>query len=114
MIYFSKATGGFYRDDIHSEIPGDRVEITEEQHLALLKANSEGKVIRGDEEGFPVAVEPAKRPKTTRQQIAELEAAITPRRMREAVMGTDGGWLKAQEGKIAALRKRPKPESASK
>ena len=37
-------------------------------------------------------------------QIAELEAQVTPRRMREAVLGTDGGWLAAQDAAIAALR----------
>lgn len=36
--------------------------------------------------------------------IARLEAAITPRRMREAVLGTDEGWLANQESLIAAER----------
>jgi hypothetical protein len=37
-------------------------------------------------------------------QIAALEASITPRRIREAVLGTDGGWLANQEALIAAER----------
>jgi hypothetical protein len=36
--------------------------------------------------------------------IETLEAAITPRRMREAILGVDGGWLAAQEVLIAAER----------
>lgn len=37
-------------------------------------------------------------------EISELESQITDRRIREAIIGTDGGWLKAQDEKIAALR----------
>lgn len=36
--------------------------------------------------------------------ILVLEAQITPRRLREAVLGADGGWLLEQEAKIAKLR----------
>jgi hypothetical protein len=36
--------------------------------------------------------------------IAVLEASMTPRRMREAVLGTDNGWLAATETKIKELR----------
>jgi hypothetical protein len=37
-------------------------------------------------------------------QIFALEETITIRRIREAVLGTDGGWLKAIDAQIAALR----------
>jgi hypothetical protein len=37
-------------------------------------------------------------------KIAEIEAGITSRRMREAVLGQDDGWLAAQNAEIAALR----------
>ena len=36
--------------------------------------------------------------------IKRLEAQITPRRIREAVLGADGGWLAQQEAAIDALR----------
>lgn len=36
--------------------------------------------------------------------IDALEASITPRRMREAVLGIDGGWLANVEKQIATLR----------
>ena len=39
-----------------------------------------------------------------RQEIAVLESAITPRRLRESILGTDGGWLSEQESKIVELR----------
>ena len=37
------------------------------------------------------------------KEIAKLEAQITSRRLREAVLG-DNGWLAAKEAEIAALR----------
>lgn len=38
------------------------------------------------------------------QQIHELEAQITTRRIREAVLGTDNGWLADIDAQIAVLR----------
>lgn len=37
-------------------------------------------------------------------QIATLEASVTNRRMREAALGTDNGWLKGVDAQITALR----------
>lgn len=37
-------------------------------------------------------------------QIATLEASITSRRLREAVLGVDGGWLAKVDGEIEILR----------
>lgn len=37
-------------------------------------------------------------------KIDAIEAAETPRRIREALLGADGGWLKNQDAAIAALR----------
>lgn len=37
-------------------------------------------------------------------QIAGLEASVTDRRIREAVLGIDHGWLKGINDQISALR----------
>lgn len=37
-------------------------------------------------------------------QIAALEASVTQRRLREATLGTDNGWLAGIDSQIAALR----------
>ena len=39
-----------------------------------------------------------------KQQIAQLENLITPRRTRESILGTDNGWLADIELKIQELR----------
>lgn len=37
-------------------------------------------------------------------QIAKLEASITPRRMRESILGIDNGWMANVDAQIATLR----------
>lgn len=37
-------------------------------------------------------------------QIVALESTVTQRRLREAALGTDNGWLKALDAQISALR----------
>ena len=36
--------------------------------------------------------------------IALLEASVTDRRLREAILGTDGGWLSNINAQIASMR----------
>lgn len=58
-MYFSKITGGFYVDSIHgAAIPDDAIEITTEQHAALIAAQSAGQRIVADADGHPIAVDP--------------------------------------------------------
>lgn len=104
-MFYSKSTGGFYDPFFHApeQIPADAVEITEEDHANLMAAQSLGNAIGANGEGFPVAVPPSER-SLTLSEIAELEGMITPRRLREAVLGTDDGWLVAIDAKIATLR----------
>lgn len=78
MKFFSKTTGGFYDTEIHgSQIPDGAVEITDEQHAALLVAQASGKRIEGDVSGAPVAVDPPA--PTSEQTIAALSAQIQKR-----------------------------------
>ena len=106
-IFYAASTGGFYSDAIHGKSkPADAVEITTEKHAELLAAQGEGKRITAGAGGYPVALD---RPALTSnqmiiQQIAALESTVTQRRIREAALGTDGGWLLALDGQIAALR----------
>lgn len=58
MIFYSKSTGGFYDSDLHSHIPGDRVEITTNERTDLLAGESSGKLIVADEHGVPFLMDP--------------------------------------------------------
>ena len=72
-MFYSKTTGGFYVREIHGDnIPADAVEITAEQHAALLQGQSGGKLITADENGYPVLIDP---PVPTTEQLAATARA---------------------------------------
>jgi hypothetical protein len=78
-MFYSKVTGGFYDTAIHGDnIPADAVEISNEEHSALLEAQSHGKIIHGDTLGNPVAVDP---PPPTPEQILSSFTAATQQRL---------------------------------
>ena len=53
-IYYSKTNQAFYDSAIHSRLPEDAVEISHEQHAALLAGQSSGQVIMPGKDGKPV------------------------------------------------------------
>ena len=64
-----------------------------------------GQIIVAAADGTPeLAPEPAAPAPTILQQILALERQQTPRRMREAALGEDNGWLKNLDSEIAGLR----------
>lgn len=58
-IYYSKTNQAFYDSNIHSRLPEDAVEISQEQHAALLAGQSSGQVIMPGKDGKPMLAEPA-------------------------------------------------------
>lgn len=83
MLY-SPSTGGFYLPKVHKEIPSDVVEVSAARHAELLEQNAAGKRIVPDEDGFPVAVDPA----LTDDQVQARE-----RGWRDATLA-DVAWLR--------------------
>ena len=55
------------------------------------------------EEEIAIALQPPATP-TKLQQITALEATITPRRIREATLGIDNGWLSNINAQIETIR----------
>ena len=103
--FYAKSTGGFYDDKLHQTMPKDAVPVTEVVYATLFAAQADGRVIQADANGNPVAIDPPPPPPPTiAQQIVALESTATPRRIREAELGIDGGWLKALNDQIVALR----------
>lgn len=74
-MFYSKSTWGFYSTEIHGDnIPADAVEITVEEHQALLEGQSQGKLIQADANGKPVLADP---PAPTQAQIiTQYESAL--------------------------------------
>lgn len=55
-MLFSAQTKGFYLTELHGDaVPADAVEITEEEHAALLAAQAAGQMITAGTDGRPVA-----------------------------------------------------------
>lgn len=74
-MFYSKQACGFYDTAIHGDnIPSDAVEITAEEHQALIDGQSQGKVIVADENGRPILQDPP--PPTTEQIIAQYTAGV--------------------------------------
>lgn len=77
MLY-SAQTGGFYGRELHGDnIPEDAVEITKEEHQALIEGQSQGKRIVADESGRPILQDPP--PPTAEQIVAQYSAAVQQR-----------------------------------
>jgi len=64
-IYYSKTNQAFYDSAIHSRLPEDAVEISQEQHAALLAGQSQGQVIMPGKDGKPVLAPLAPCPSST-------------------------------------------------
>ena len=74
-MFHSASTNGFYTQEIHGDnIPADAVEITVEEHQALIEGQSLGKRIVADESGRPILQDPP--PPTPEQIIAQYTAAV--------------------------------------
>lgn len=74
-MFYSKTTGGFYTRETHGDnIPADAVEITIEEHQALLEGQSQGKRIVADATGRPILQDPP--PPSPEQIMSRLEARV--------------------------------------
>lgn len=100
-MYYAKSTSGFYSIEIHgNKIPSDAVEISDEQHAALLQGQTDGKEIVGDDNGFPMLID--------RVQIIAVPRIVTMRQARLALL--EDGKLAAVETAINAL---PEPQRSA-
>ena len=105
-MHYSKQTNGFYSREIHSDnIPPDAVEITQQQHTALLQGQSEGKVITADENGYPVLTDPPPAPPYVPQQVtrAQGKAALITAGLWDAVVACVDGIEDATERQLALV-----------
>ena len=76
-MFYSPSARGFFHPEIHTDIPSDAVEITEEQHQALLLGESGGFRIEANAQGQPALVAPL--PPSPEQLQSSFVAAIQQR-----------------------------------
>jgi hypothetical protein len=61
-MFYSKSLGGIYDNDAQEmDIPSDAVELSEEEVIALLQGQAQGKIITIGDEGKPILVDPPAR-----------------------------------------------------
>jgi hypothetical protein len=90
---YSASTNGFYDVAIHGDnIPSDVVDITSEEHNALLEGQSMGKIITSDKDGKPVLQDP---PAPT---IEQLQATAESQRASAYKLEADPLFFKYQRG----------------
>lgn len=94
-MFYSPSTGGFYAAEIHGDnMPADVVEITAEEHAALLEGQSNGKLIDFDEAGYPSLTEPAA------PTAEDLATAVTKKREAAYRTESDPLFFKYQRGEV--------------
>lgn len=73
---YSATTRGFYEEDLsqYATVPGDLVEVSADEHMALLTGQSDGKVIAPDANGRPALFDPP--PPAEEQVIRSYEKAV--------------------------------------
>lgn len=86
---------------MHYKAPDNSIHFIEPEFAHLLP---QGSVQITDEEAEVIRAANIK-PPTVLEQIAQIESTITQRRIREAALGIDGGWLAQKDAEIAELRK---------
>ncbi len=94
---YSPSNKQFYKFVDASLLPSDVVDVTDAQRLTLLKGIAQGGVIQ-IVNGTPTVE------LSIKAQIDALEITATPRRMREATLGIDNGWLQNLNAQIVNLR----------
>lgn len=114
-MFYSKSTGGFYSHDVHGDnMPADVVEITIALHAELMRAQSEGKQIKANANGFPVAMLPpaptpteiiADKNNQARAALAAINTASASAMLTWIAKQSDAGpFLKQQEALAVAER----------
>src|SRR5574343_150406 len=91
MLY-SSSNNAFYTKEIHNDIPSDVVEITDAIWIDLLDAQSKGKMITSDKNGFPISVDRPKQLLSDKREYASLTFS-------QMLMGmVSENWLSESDG----------------
>ena len=78
--FFGADPVAFYDTAINTDIPDDAVEITADEHAALLVAQARGKRIAAGKDGRPILLDP---PAPTRDELESFERIWRDARLRE-------------------------------
>ena len=111
MLY-SKATHLFYALALRASfeaagtLPDDVVQVEEDDFIAATACRAAGGAFSFSDGVLTCVEVPVNCNAQILAEIADLESTATPRRIREAALGTDDGWLLALDEQISELRKK--------
>lgn len=97
MNLYSATTKGWYMRGVHSDIPADAIEVSQETKKELLRKEASGFVIGTDSSGCPVAIQQQSAPLTADDLCQLVDAAADT--ARNQVVGDP---LRGEEYKLAA------------
>lgn len=80
-MHYSPEQNAFFLPDLHVAVPPDAVEITAAHHATLLAAQSAGKRIVPDANGYPVAQDPPAAQPLSAEELRAWRVAAVQRHM---------------------------------
>lgn len=87
MRYYSKTTGCTYLEGVHTEIPRDAVQITEDSYQAVIANPAPGKIRSHDADGLPILIDPPQPTPRALLDSVKSEMRAMRRDMLDAVTG---------------------------
>ena len=88
-----------YYKDVNNNVNAYEADGSQDEFIPaalILITEEEANILRA-----PIPLTPKQ---TANNAIVLLEASVTDRRLREAILGTDGGWLSNINAQIASMR----------
>lgn len=112
-IFFCAKTNGFYPEEFQEQYvdagtwPEDLTEVSQEQYQLLIGAQSHGKIIVPDEDGYPVLSDPETDFTAVAVQRRDSEMALASARINALTDAQDDGDITPEEvEELAALREK--------
>lgn len=93
MKFYSRNENAFYDSEINGDdIPHDAVEITESHWRELLSEQSQGKIIKSNDDGYPISVN---RPEPSNDELRKIELTNLSTEYQEDIKNLNIAWLAA-------------------
>ena len=100
--YFNPDDIAFYSDELYSNIPSQAVPLGDEQYIALLNGQSQGKQIIADKTGYPVLIDP--QPSAAHElNLDTLQWEISPSKKAELLSDTQNQLIANIDAHAAAI-----------
>jgi hypothetical protein len=102
-MFYSASAKGFFLPEVHgAAIPADAIEVTDEEHAALMAAQEQGATIEADSNGKPIAVSPPPPTPEQTRMAASMPKSDFCRALYRAEILTENSVVEAALGRWPA------------